>query len=62
MRFDHYDPDKAVSGDDTSIVTYGFNVFFAETTKLQFNYNVRHERSNSDLHQNDFVAQFQYGF
>ena len=62
VRFDHYDPDKAVSGDDTSIVTYGFNVFFAETTKLQFNYNVRHERSNSDLHQNDFVAQFQYGF
>lgn len=61
VRFDHYDPDKAVSGDDTSIVTYGFNVFFAETTKLQFNYNVRNEKINN-LKQNDFVVQFQYGF
>ncbi len=62
VRFDHYDPDRAVNGDNTSIVTYGFNVFFAETTKLQFNYNVRDEKSNSNLKQNDFVVQFQYGF
>jgi hypothetical protein len=61
VRFDRWDPDTNISGDQTTIVTYGFNLFFAETTKLQLNYIVRDEKS-SKLKQNDFVAQFQYGF
>lgn len=61
VRFDHWDPNKNVSGDRKDIYTLGLNWFFAETTKLQFNYNLKKEESN-EVANNEFLVQFQYGF
>lgn len=61
IRFDYWDPDKAVGNNETTIITYGLNYFFAETTKLQLNYAVRNEKATG-LKQNDLTLQFQYGF
>jgi hypothetical protein len=61
VRFDHWDPNKSVSGDQKDIYTFGLNWFFAETTKLQFNYNLKKEES-SEVDNNEFLVQFQYGF
>lgn len=61
VRFDSWDPNKNVSGDRIYITTLGFNWFFAETTKLQFNYNIKREETNQ-VDNNEFLAQFQYGF
>jgi hypothetical protein len=61
LRFDSWDPNTAIAGDHTTVLTYGFNFFFAETTKLQLNYNVRNDRSQK-VKQNDLLVQFQYGF
>ncbi len=64
IRFDHWDPNTAVAGNETSILTYGFNLFFAQTTKLQLNYNVSVGKTPNlpNNNTNTFVAQFQYGF
>jgi hypothetical protein len=64
VRFDRFDPNTAIAGNETSIITYGFNLFFAETTKLQLNYNVLNVKTpgSVDAKTNQFVAQFQYGF
>ncbi|MEI6757569.1 MAG: hypothetical protein FDX18_10840 [Chlorobium sp.] len=69
VRYDHWDPNTSVGGDDLSVVTVGFNFFFAQTTKLQLNYNITRDKGNnlspaqgSKTDRNDFVAQFQYGF
>ncbi len=61
IRFDRWDPNTALSNNESTIVTYGFNFFFAETTKLQLNYIVSDIKS-TNTKQNQFVAQFQYGF
>jgi phosphate-selective porin len=72
IRYDRWDPNTAIAKNETSIWTYGFNVFFAETTKLQINYNVSENRdlTNADvkaagkgsLRKHEVAAQFQYGF
>ncbi|NTW48154.1 MAG: hypothetical protein HGB19_00185 [Chlorobiales bacterium] len=61
VRFDYWDPNTAVSGNHTTITTYGFNLFFAQTTKLQLNYVVTDKKSTK-LKQDDVILQFQYGF
>lgn len=61
VRLDSWDPNKNVSGDKKYIYTLGLNWFFAETTKLQFNYNLKKEESN-EVDNNEFLVQFQYGF
>jgi len=64
VRFDRFDPNTEIAANETSILTYGFNFFFAETTKLQLNYNVLNVKTPGavDAKTNQFVAQFQYGF
>ncbi|MGL4605631.1 MAG: hypothetical protein ACRCU9_15950 [Iodobacter sp.] len=61
VRYDNFDPNTSKNDDSTIISTLGLNVFFAETTKFQLNYNRRQEQS-SGLNTNEFLAQFQYGF
>lgn len=61
LRFDRFDPNLDVKGDATDIWTVGFNVFFAPTTKLQFNWNIKTgESTTPQVH--EYLAQFQYGF
>jgi hypothetical protein len=61
LRFDRFDPDLDTKGDRTDIWTVGFNVFFAPTTKLQLNWNIKTgETTTPQVH--EYLAQFQYGF
>ncbi len=61
VRFDRWDPDTSVSGDRKDITTIGLNWFFAQTTKLQVNYNFIQEESNK-VDNNEFLVQLQYTF
>lgn len=61
LRFDQFDPDLDKAGNKTDVWTVGFNVFFAPTTKLQLNWNVITGESTTPA-QNEYLAQFQYGF
>lgn len=82
FRYDRLNPDrdykKAKDTDPKSLVTEvftgGLNIFFAETTKFQLNYNHILNRANSDAaqpnprlvvakrHANEVLAQVQFGF
>ena len=72
VRYDRWDPDTAIAKNETSIWTVGFNVFFAQTTKFQVNYNISEirDRTNADvvaagsgsLKKHELDLQFQYGF
>lgn len=64
VRFDRWTPDLDVKGTHTDILTYGFNWFFAETTKLQINYNNKTVVTDGqpDLRDDELLAQFQFGF
>ncbi|WP_041972218.1 porin [Geobacter sp. OR-1] len=64
VRFDRWVPDTDARDVRTDIWTIGFNYFFAQTTKLQVNYNItRDYRSDGGVYNNDaFLAQFQFGF
>lgn len=61
FRYDRFTPDTSHTNTHTDIYTIGFNWFFAETTKLQINYNIKKEypvdKSNDQL-----LVQFQFGF
>jgi hypothetical protein len=64
FRFDRLTRDTSERNTHTDIYTLGFNWFFAETTKLQLNYNrtfavVNKSYSNFD---DAFIVQFQFGF
>lgn len=64
FRFDRLTLDKSVVATRTDIYTLGFNWFFAETTKLQLNYNKTYafQAADQTLHDDTFIAQFQFGF
>ncbi len=61
IRYDHWDPDTAVANNESNITTLGFNFFFAETTKFQLNYSLSDDKATK-VKQNNFAAQFQFGF
>ena len=61
VRFDRWVPNTSNYGTHTDITTLGFNWFFAQTTKLQFNYNIRTEHP-VDKNNDEFLVQFQFGF
>jgi hypothetical protein len=64
VRFDRWTPNTDFQGIRTDIWTVGFNWFFAQTTKLQLNYNITRNYSGGGLASNTdaFLAQFQFGF
>jgi hypothetical protein len=71
LRLDKYDADvtAGVRGDETFISTLGLNAFFAETTKLQFNYlRIRNDQPTTGYTSmrpqkgQGVQVQFQYGF
>jgi hypothetical protein len=62
VRYDHWEPNDKKQDDVTNITTLGFNWFFAETTKLQFNYNIKKFEDPTKPNTSEFLAQFQYGF
>ena len=63
FRFDRWVPDTSNYGVHTDIFTGGFNWFFAQTTKLQLNYNYKQQYAATQQNINhEFLAQFQFGF
>jgi hypothetical protein len=69
FRIDRWDPNTAnaaASGANvtakTEIDTIGFNLFFAETTKLQVNVNNYKYSNAATPKYRDLIVQFQYGF
>jgi hypothetical protein len=62
FRYDFYDPNIDEDRDQVEVFTGGINIFFAETTKFQFNYNRRNDRANLLGESNEALGQFQYGF
>ena len=65
VRFDSFNANTAVAGNKTTITTFGFNIFFAETTKAQINYNRRDQQQAggvADIKSNELLVQFQFGF
>lgn len=71
LRYDTFDADtrSTAIGDKTNITTLGLNAFFAETTKLQFNYLITHNDAGAGGYTldrrkktNGIQVQFQYGF
>ena len=61
IRWDYFNQNVNVKGLDYYILTPGFNAFFAETTKLQLNYNIKF-RNGTHQKQDEFLLQLQYGF
>jgi asparagine synthetase A len=65
-RFDYFDRDirKDKKNDRIGVLTFGLNVFFAETTKFQLNYNIRKDESLAKDKQvtHEILAQLQFGF
>jgi len=75
VRIDIFDPDIHTADNRTDIYTAGLNIFFAETTKFQLNYNrvinwaYKENPPQPDPRvqankrfQNQILAQFQFGF
>ncbi len=77
VRYDRFNPDLDAKGDKSvvnEVFTAGLNIFFAETTKFQLNYNHGKNRANSDKpvtdprgvvqkrETNEILAQVQFGF
>jgi len=72
VRYDRFERNTSAAGKErVEVVTGGLNIFFAETTKFQLNYNWRRDqRVIGDPKQNEklrhpsqeVLAQFQYGF
>ena len=61
VRLDRWDPNTSVANNETQIITVGFNVFFAQTTKFQVNYSLTDNKA-TNIKQKDLNLQFQYGF
>lgn len=62
FRYDRFNANTDKPKQYTQIFTGGFNLFFAETTKLQFNYNATETASKSDRWMHEVLAQIQFGF
>jgi hypothetical protein len=62
VRFDSFNSNTAKENSRVDTLTLGLNVFFAETTKLQLNYNRRDDQANPEGASNEVFGQLQFGF
>jgi hypothetical protein len=65
IRYDSFDPDTkheiSALSQKLVVLTAGFNIFFAQTTKVQLNYNKLVE-DQAQRPNDEYLVQFQYGF
>jgi hypothetical protein len=61
-RADRWDPNRTVARDRITVYTAGFNLFFAETTKFQINFNQHRFEDPARSKIKELLAQFQFGF
>lgn len=64
LRFDRFNADTDKPGDKVTTYTAGFNLFFAETTKFQLNYNLRYDNAlyQTEGWTHEALSQLQFGF
>lgn len=62
VRYDSFTRNIDKVGTKVDTLTVGLNIFFAETTKLQVNYNHRDDEINPLGPSNEVAAQLQFGF
>jgi hypothetical protein len=62
VRYDTLRRDVDKDKTNVETLTLGLNVFFAETTKLQINYNHRNDQTNPQGPSNEILSQLQFGF
>jgi hypothetical protein len=61
-RYDVWNPDQTLAKNDRTVYTAGFNWFFAQTTKLQLNYNYYTFEDPAKSEVKEYLGQFQFGF
>jgi hypothetical protein len=61
FRVDGFDPDVEAHSDWQLVATGGLNVFFARTSKFQFNYRWR-KTEDKPAQNHEYLTQFQFGF
>ena len=53
VKYESYDPDNDTDNNAQDVITFGFNYFFNDWTRLQFNYLYKaeegHEVSNDEI-------------
>lgn len=64
LRYDRYRANAKTKEVHTDVYTAGFNLFFAETTKFQLNYNLKNTATVGDKWKpnHEILAQAQFGF
>jgi len=62
VRYDRFDNDRTSGKNEVTIYTAGFNLFLAETTKVQVNYNLTHTAANKEKYSHEVLTQAQFGF
>lgn len=60
VRYDLFDKNKEIRGDQTEVTTLGLNWYFSKKTKLQVNYECHREEANEPSN-NAILIQFQAG-
>lgn len=61
VKYDFFDKNREVRGDQAEVTTLGLNWFFSKKTKLQINYEYHQEEANESS-KNGILIQFQAGF
>jgi hypothetical protein len=61
-RYDRWNPNQSIPKNETTIYTGGFNWFFAQTTKLQLNFNYYRFQDPAKSAVKEYLGQFQFGF
>lgn len=56
VKYDSYDPNKDKDKDATSVTSFGLNYYFAQFTKIQLQYDMRHEDGADTQKKNDLLS------
>jgi len=60
-KYEYYDPNTEVDDDGSSIITFGFNYFFNDWTRLQLNYLYKAEEAK-EIANDELLMQLQVKF
>lgn len=56
VKYDSYDPNMDKDKDATSVISFGLNYYFAQFTKIQLQYDIRHEDGADTQKKNDLLS------
>jgi len=61
IKYENFDPDTETDDNALSIITFGFNYFFNDWTRLQFNYLYKVEEP-TEISNDEILMQLQVKF